>query len=110
MIALRELMESWISKLAAAVTHPESMSISDWLELEQVLHRWLSLLEKALQTVSCLQTEKQDDEIKPHLEYVYGVLFLHMCIKKGLNTNHFLILQIHNLQSLFKFLRWLSVF
>lgn len=67
MIALLELMKSWISKVGAAVAHPEMMSISDWLELEQALHRWLSLVEKALQTVSCMQTGKQDDKIKPDM-------------------------------------------
>lgn len=67
MIALLELTESWISKVAAAVSHPEMMSISDWLELEQALHKCLSLVEKALQTVFCVQTEKQDDKIKPDM-------------------------------------------
>lgn len=64
MIALLELMESWNSKVGAVVTHPEMMSTSDWLELEQALHRWLSLVERALQTVSCMQTQMQDDKIK----------------------------------------------
>lgn len=60
MIALLELMEPWNSKVAAAVTHPGMMSTSDWLELEQALHRWLSLVEIALQIVSRMQ----DDKIK----------------------------------------------
>lgn len=67
MIALLELLESWISKVGAAVAHPETMSISDWLELEQALGKWMSLVAKALQTVSCMQTEKPVDEIKPDI-------------------------------------------
>lgn len=67
MLALLELMESWNSKVGAAVTHPEMMSTSDWLELERVLCRWLSLVEKALQTLSCMQTQTQDDKIKPDM-------------------------------------------
>lgn len=67
MIALQELMEPWNSKVGAAVIHPEMMSTSDWLELEQVLHKWLSLVEKALQTVSCMQIQMQDDKIKPDM-------------------------------------------
>lgn len=96
MIALLELMESWLSKVGAAVAHPEMMSISDWLELEQALHRWLSLVEKALQSVSCMQTGKQDDKIKPDMKYVF---FLYIYIQRGLNTENVVILQIHNLQS-----------
>lgn len=66
-IALLELMESWISKVGAAVTHPEMMSTSDWLELEQALHRWRSLVEKALRSVYCMQIQTQDDNMKPDM-------------------------------------------
>lgn len=67
MIALLELMESWISKVGAAVGHTEMMSVSDWLELEKELHRWLGLVEKVLQSASCMQTQAQDDKMKPDL-------------------------------------------
>lgn len=66
MIALLELMGSWTPKVGAAVAHPEMRSASDWLELEQELHRWLSLLEEVLQTASCMPTRTQD-EMKPDL-------------------------------------------
>lgn len=58
-------MECWVSKLGAAIGQPEIMSISDWLKLEHALHSWQSLVEKASQKISCMQTENENDKNKP---------------------------------------------
>ncbi|XP_035031600.2 axonemal dynein light chain domain-containing protein 1 [Hippoglossus stenolepis] len=41
-------MDSWVSKLDAAIRQPETISVSDWLKLEQALCIWQSLAEEAL--------------------------------------------------------------
>lgn len=53
--SLLGLMESWASKLGASVSHPDTMSLSDWLNLEKALQSGQSLVEKVLQNLSCLQ-------------------------------------------------------
>lgn len=63
--SLLGLMESWVSKLCAAIGQPEMMSISDWLKLEEALHTWQSLVEKVFQIFSCMQTEYFKDKNRP---------------------------------------------
>lgn len=53
--SLLGLMESWASKLGVSVSHPDTMSLSDWLNLEKALQSGQSLVEKVLQNLSCLQ-------------------------------------------------------
>ncbi|XP_062251619.1 axonemal dynein light chain domain-containing protein 1 [Platichthys flesus] len=43
-------MESWVSKLDSDICQPETMSVSDWLKLEQALCIWQSLAEEALKS------------------------------------------------------------
>lgn len=63
--SLLGLMESWASKLGASVSHPETMSLSDWLNLEKALQSGQSLVEKVLQNFSCLQPEDTVDGNNP---------------------------------------------
>lgn len=64
-ISLLGQMESWVSKLGAAISRPELMSISDWLNVEKALQSWQSLVEKVLQNFSRLQPEDTVDENDP---------------------------------------------
>lgn len=58
-------MESWVSKLGAAIGQTEIMSIADWLKLEHALHSWQSLVENVSQHIFCVQTENENDQNKP---------------------------------------------
>ncbi|KAM9848871.1 axonemal dynein light chain domain-containing protein 1 [Aulostomus maculatus] len=62
LLLLLELLESWVTKLRAAVDLPAMMPESDWLKLENSLHTWLSLAEQVLQKVSSVQGENQNDK------------------------------------------------
>lgn len=57
-------MESWVSKFAS-VSRPETMSVSDWLNLEKALQSWQSSLEKLLQSFSPLLPEETVDDNNP---------------------------------------------
>ncbi|XP_029684146.1 axonemal dynein light chain domain-containing protein 1 isoform X2 [Takifugu rubripes] len=58
-------MESWISKFDASISRPETMSVSDWLNLEKALQSWQSSVEKVLQNFSCLLPEETVDVNNP---------------------------------------------
>nr|XP_046248034.1 axonemal dynein light chain domain-containing protein 1 isoform X2 [Scatophagus argus] len=53
-------MESWVSKLGRVIGQPELKPVSDWQKLEKALYMWQSLAEKALQSISCWQTENKN--------------------------------------------------
>lgn len=67
--SLLGLVEVWVSKLGAAVTRPDTMSMSDWLNLEKALLNWQSLIETLLQNF-CTQPEDIIDETNPDTTYV----------------------------------------
>eukprot|EP00066_Takifugu_rubripes_P024103 XP_011613369.1 PREDICTED: axonemal dynein light chain domain-containing protein 1 [Takifugu rubripes] len=58
-------MESWVSKFDASISRPETMSVSDWLNLEKALQSWQSSVEKVLQNFSCLLPEETVDVNNP---------------------------------------------
>lgn len=66
-------MEIWVSKLGAAISRPEMMSLSDWLNLEKALLNWQSLVETVLQNI-CMQPEDIIDENNPKIKYVSEVI------------------------------------
>lgn len=58
-------MESWVSKLGAAIGHPDvTVSRDDWLNMEKALQSWQSSVEEVLQNF-CLQPENIIDEKNP---------------------------------------------
>lgn len=65
-------MESWVSKLGVAISRPEMMSMSDWLNLEKALLNWQNLVEAVLQNF-CMQPEDVTDENNPDTAYVSEV-------------------------------------
>ncbi|KAM3620224.1 uncharacterized protein V6R79_019914 [Siganus canaliculatus] len=65
MTSLLGLMDSWISKLGAAIGQTKTMPISEWMKLEKVLQNCQSLAEKALQCVSYTQMETGDGQNGP---------------------------------------------
>lgn len=71
--SLLGLVEIWLSKLGAAISRPEMMSVSDWLNLEEALLNWQSLVETVLQNV-CMQPEDIIDENNPDTTYVSEVI------------------------------------
>lgn len=71
--SLLRLVEIWVSKLAAAISCPEMMSTSDWLDLEKALLNWQSLVETVLQNF-CVQLEDIIAENNPETTYVSEVL------------------------------------
>lgn len=71
--SLLRLVEIWVSKLAAAISCLEMMSISDWLDLEKALLNWQSLVETVLQNF-CVQPEDIIAENNPETTYVSEVL------------------------------------
>lgn len=58
-------MESWVSKFDASISRPETMSVSDWLNLEKALQSWQSSVEKVPQSFSCLLPEETVDDNNP---------------------------------------------
>ena len=63
-MSLLGVMESWVSKLDAAIRQPETMSVSDWLKLQQALCIWQSLAEESLknETSEGKGNERGEDE------------------------------------------------
>lgn len=57
-------MESWVSRFDASIS-PETMSVSDWLNLEKALQSWQSSVEKVLQSFSSLLPEEAVDDNNP---------------------------------------------
>ncbi|XP_018550856.1 axonemal dynein light chain domain-containing protein 1 isoform X2 [Lates calcarifer] len=68
-MSLLGLMESWVSKLGAVIYQPEKMSVSDWLKVEKALQNCQNLAQEALQNVSGMLTENEEDKNKPN---IYG--------------------------------------
>ncbi|GAA6235312.1 axonemal dynein light chain domain-containing protein 1 isoform X1 [Lates japonicus] len=69
LMSLLGLMESWVSKLGAVIYQPEKMSVSDWLKVEKALRNCQNLAQEALQNVSGMLTENEEDKNKPN---IYG--------------------------------------
>ncbi len=68
-------MESWVSKLGAAIGQQEMTSASDLLKLEEALCNWHSLAEKAIQNIFSVQTENENKS-KP---CVFHLVESHIC-------------------------------
>lgn len=66
-MSLLGLMESWVSKLGAVIYQPEKMSVSDWLKVEKALQNCQNLAQEALQNVSGMLTENEEDKNKPNI-------------------------------------------
>nr|XP_019954094.1 PREDICTED: axonemal dynein light chain domain-containing protein 1 isoform X2 [Paralichthys olivaceus] len=71
-MSLLGVMESWVFKLEAAICHPEMMSVSDWLKLEQALCNLQSLAKEALKNIPSVQArdgkERGQDEFNIYKE------------------------------------------
>ncbi|XP_060934182.1 axonemal dynein light chain domain-containing protein 1 [Limanda limanda] len=66
-MSLLGVMESWVSKLDAAIRQPETMSVSDWLKLEKALCIWQSLSEEALKNETRDRKGNERDQDEPNI-------------------------------------------
>lgn len=54
-------MDSWVSKVNAVNYQTDTMSASDWLQLEKDLCSWQSSAEEVLQNISSKKTKEEGE-------------------------------------------------